>query len=188
MQQLKISVMAHDISVTPHGGFKSKGPVNAENASRSLNIYIYIVHNLQKMLNDATMHTTILLLHTGPSKDRFNREYYRTKHLPRAAAAWKPYGLASIRGFFPSDSNDDQSGTVAICECVFQDDEAMEAAFSAPCTPDLIGDIPKFYRPANFTNSHHAFPAIDNQSKRHCVKKTGSIAYSQYFRLTKESL
>lgn len=91
------------------------------------------------------MRTTILLTYTGTAKDRFDRDYYCSKHLPQVDDAWKPYGLVSSRAFFPV-VEENQPGTVAICECLFQSDAAVDAAFSSPRTAELVADL------ANFTD------------------------------------
>lgn len=89
------------------------------------------------------MSSTILLTYTGTAKDRFDRDYYCSKHLPQVAAAWEPYGLVSLRTFFPA-VEENQPGIVAICECVFQSEDAVGAAFSSPNTAGLVADLVNF--------------------------------------------
>lgn len=91
------------------------------------------------------MPATLILCYTGAARDRFDRDYYMTKHLPAVTREWTPLGLLSARAFFPG-LDSDAPGTVCICECVFKDEAAARAIFAAPCTQELVADI------ANFTD------------------------------------
>lgn len=56
---------------------------------------------------------------------------------------WEPFGLLHIRPFFPARENTAR-GTVCISQCVFRDKAAMDAAFAAPVTQELMDDSPNF--------------------------------------------
>lgn len=103
------------------------------------------------------MPVTILLTYSGTATDRFDRGYYCSKHLPMVEDAWKPHGLISSRAFFPA-SESDAPGTVALCECVFQDEAAVDAAFSSPQTQRLVADLSNFTDLALSRSRMIAFP------------------------------
>lgn len=103
------------------------------------------------------MPVTILLTYSGTPQDRFDREYYCTKHLPMVEKAWKPHGLLSSRAFFPAQEFD-AAGTVALCECVFKDEAAVDAAFASPETTELVSDLINFTDLALMRSRMVAFP------------------------------
>lgn len=103
------------------------------------------------------MPVTILLTYSGTPQDLFDREYYCSKHLPMVEAAWKPHGLISLRAFFPAPGPD-APGTVALCECVFEDEAAVDAAFSSPETQGLVADLANFTDLALSRSRMIAFP------------------------------
>jgi hypothetical protein len=57
-------------------------------------------------------------------------------HLPLVISLSGKYGLESIRVFPARDAD----GTVAVCECLFRDEAAVEAACSSAETPDVMAD------------------------------------------------
>jgi hypothetical protein len=61
--------------------------------------------------------------------------------LPLVMRSWKAYGLESATAFFPAGM---QTGTIAICECRFRDEAAVEAAFAAPESPAVMADVERF--------------------------------------------
>ncbi|WP_312142667.1 EthD family reductase [Pantoea septica] len=84
---------------------------------------------------------TLYVTYHGDPQSRFDRDYYVSEHLPLVMKAWQQYGLLSATAFFPAVR---QAGTVAICECRFRDEKAMEAAFSSPETPEVMADVARF--------------------------------------------
>jgi uncharacterized protein (TIGR02118 family) len=74
----------------------------------------------------------------GSASDRFDRDLYVNRHLPLVMSLWGKYGLESVRVFFPASEAD---GTVAVCECLFRDEAAVEAAFSSAETPEVMADV-----------------------------------------------
>ena len=86
---------------------------------------------------------TIYVTYSGDAHTRFDREYYVNVHLPLVLKSWGPYGLASVAAFFPAE---DGAGTIAVCECKFRDEAALEVAFRSPHTPAVMADV------ANFTD------------------------------------
>lgn len=89
------------------------------------------------------MPLTLIIHYDGTGKDRFDRKYYCENHIPHVRRVWEPFGLLDIRPFFPGIESD-AKGTVCISKCVFRDRAAMDAAFAAPVTRELMDDIPNF--------------------------------------------
>lgn len=83
----------------------------------------------------------IFVFYTSQPGATFDRNYYVDRHLPIVMKAWKQYGLISAQAFFPSEN---ASGTLAMCECLFRDEAAVEAAFSSKETPDVMADVARF--------------------------------------------
>ncbi|QCR38226.1 EthD family reductase [Nissabacter sp. SGAir0207] len=98
------------------------------------------------------MSVILYVSYTGTAQDRFDREYYSHKHVPMVIEAWKACGLVSAQALYPLSLDENQPGTVAICECVFRDEAALEAALSAPGTPALVADVPNF---TDLAGQHH---------------------------------
>lgn len=83
----------------------------------------------------------VYVTYQGNPQDRFDREYYINVHLPLVMRAWGKYGLVNVAAFYPPV---EQTGTVAICECIFRDRSAMEAVFSSPEVPEVMSDVGYF--------------------------------------------
>ena len=83
----------------------------------------------------------LYVTYPGDSRTRFDRERYVAHHLPLVMEAWGPYGLLSCSAFFPAGEGD---GTVAIAECKFRDEAALQAALASPETPRVMADVPGF--------------------------------------------
>src|SRR5690606_30015226 len=83
----------------------------------------------------------VYVFYQGTPQTRFDRDYYVTRHLPLCMEAWQQYGLQSVSAFFPAL---EQSGTIAICECVFRDEAAIETAFASPEAPTVMADVPRY--------------------------------------------
>lgn len=71
---------------------------------------------------------------------RFDRDYYVKRHLPLVMQAWEKHGLQSVAAFFPALEHN----TLAICECVFRDEAAIEAAFTSAEAPTVMADVPRY--------------------------------------------
>ncbi|WP_208279951.1 EthD family reductase [Massilia oculi] len=85
----------------------------------------------------------VYVSYQGTPSTRFDRDYYVTHHLPLCMEAWNKYGLQRVSAYFP-ELLQEQAGTIAICECVFRDEAAMDASFSSPELPDVMADLPFF--------------------------------------------
>lgn len=85
----------------------------------------------------------VYVSYRGTPNTRFDREYYVTHHLPLCMESWNKYGLERVSAYFP-ELEQKQAGTIAICECVFRDEAAMNASFSSPELPDVMADLPFF--------------------------------------------
>lgn len=83
----------------------------------------------------------VYVTYQGTRETRFDRDYYVNGHLPLVMKSWGRYGLLSVAAFFPAQ---DGPGTIAICECVFADEAAIEAAFSSTEVPGVMADVARF--------------------------------------------
>ena len=83
----------------------------------------------------------------GEKTDRFDRNYYRTRHLPLVKEVWGPLGLETISAFFP-EANEaaagPETGIVAACLCGFRDEASFQRALASPNTPRIMDDLPHF--------------------------------------------
>ncbi len=85
--------------------------------------------------------TILYVTYPGDAATRFDRTYYTREHRPLVMAKWGPYGLGSCAAFWPDDAD---NGTIAICECRFRDEVAMQAALASPETPEVMADVGRF--------------------------------------------
>lgn len=83
----------------------------------------------------------IHVTYRGTPDTRFDRAYYVERHLPLVLDAWRSHGLDGVAAFFPAVA---EAGTIAICECRFRDDAAVEEAFASPRTPQVMADVARF--------------------------------------------
>lgn len=83
----------------------------------------------------------IYVTYAGTAGSRFDRDYYVKQHLPLVLRAWKSYGLLGVAAFFPAREED---GTLAVCECRFKDEGAVERSLAAPETASVMADLPNF--------------------------------------------
>lgn len=90
-------------------------------------------------VNDARV--VIYVTYTGRPSDRFDRSYYDLVHLPLVMRAWEKYGLLSVAAFFPSTHH---VGTVALCQCVFRNEDALHTAFASPECEAVTADVALF--------------------------------------------
>ncbi|WP_130835695.1 EthD family reductase [[Erwinia] mediterraneensis] len=84
---------------------------------------------------------TVFVYYQGTAETRFDRDFFVTRHLPLCMESWQQYGLLSVTAFFPALQ---QEGTIAICECVFRDEAAVEASFNSPEVPKVMADVPLY--------------------------------------------
>ena len=91
--------------------------------------------------NSATDPVTLYVFYAGPADVRFDRTYYVEQHLPMVLRAWGPYGLQGLAAFFPASPAD---GTIAICECRFRDEAAVQRSLASPETVGVMADLPRF--------------------------------------------
>ncbi|MFM0730567.1 EthD family reductase [Paraburkholderia sediminicola] len=84
---------------------------------------------------------TIYVTYSGSADARFDRAWYVERHLPLVMTSWSQYGLESVTAFFPAGQ---QTRTLAICECRFRDQGALDAAFNSPEAPAVMADVPRF--------------------------------------------
>jgi uncharacterized protein (TIGR02118 family) len=84
---------------------------------------------------------TLYVTYQGTPQSRFDREYYNSQHLPLVMASFARYGLLSVAAFYPALQ---QPGTLAICECIFRDETAIEASFSSPEATAVMADVGLF--------------------------------------------
>jgi uncharacterized protein (TIGR02118 family) len=92
-------------------------------------------------MNTEASPVVVYVTYRGTPRDHFDRAYYVDVHLPLVMKCWSQYGLLSLNAFYPATA---QEGTVAICECVFRDEEAFEVAFASPEVSAVMDDVPRF--------------------------------------------
>ena len=102
----------------------------------------------------STSSFTLYVTYYGDPQSRFDRDYYVNNHIPLVMKAFQQYGLLSAAAFFPAV---EQTGTVAICECIFRDEEAMKAAFNSAEAPEVMGDVAHF---TDLTPAHSRVVAL----------------------------
>ena len=92
-------------------------------------------------MNTKTTPVVIYVTYQGKANDHFDRHYYVEAHLPLVMKAWGQYGLLSAEAFYPAV---EPRNTIAICECVFRNEAAMNAAFASPEAAEVMADVPCF--------------------------------------------
>jgi len=92
-------------------------------------------------MNANSQAVVVYVSYQGTPHTRFDRQYYVDHHLPLCMKAWQQYGLLSVSALYPAQ---EQPGTIAICECVFRDEAAIEAAFTSPEVPEVMADVPRY--------------------------------------------
>lgn len=85
--------------------------------------------------------TTIFVTYPAGPDATFDRTYYTSHHVPLVNKTWGPLGLISATAFFPSPT---PNGNHAICECVFTDESALQAALASPDTQAVMDDVKNF--------------------------------------------
>ncbi len=90
---------------------------------------------------EATTPVVVFVTYQGDPETRFDRSYYVEYHLPLVTRSWARYGLDGVAAFFPTV---EQAGTIAICECRFRDEAAIDAAFGSPETAEVMADVVRF--------------------------------------------
>jgi uncharacterized protein (TIGR02118 family) len=73
-----------------------------------------------------------------PSGDgsTFDHDYFRDTHVPMAVKAWSLDGAQVLKGF--------NGPYVASVEFAFADQDALNAAFGAPGTAEVMADVPNY--------------------------------------------
>ncbi|MDI9769480.1 EthD family reductase [Pantoea dispersa] len=84
---------------------------------------------------------TLYVTYQGSPDSRFDRRYYADSHLPLVMEAFAPYGLLKLSVFYPETR---QPGTLAICECIFRDDAAINDAFTSHEVERVMADVSHF--------------------------------------------
>ena len=92
-------------------------------------------------MTDAPAPVVIYVTYQGTPETRFDRDYYVERHLPLVLEAWRSYGLDGLAAFFPAVA---EAGTIAVCECLFRDEAAVERAFASPEAPAVMADVARF--------------------------------------------
>ena len=55
---------------------------------------------------------TVLISYSGDSSSRFDRTYYRERHLPLVMKSWEQYGLLGLVVLYPEKR---EEGIIEIC-------------------------------------------------------------------------
>lgn len=88
--------------------------------------------------NEESKKCTVLVIYEGTSASRFDRRYYRSKHIPMLDVEWAKYGLEKVDDLYPPD---EMGGIVAMAVCTFRNKEAADTAFSSPESKAVMADI-----------------------------------------------
>ena len=91
--------------------------------------------------------TMLVVTYAGTKKARFNRAYYRTRHLPLVKKTWGPFGMETISAFYPEDNDGEagpDAGIGAVCLWGFRDKAALQAALASSATSTVMEDLPHF--------------------------------------------
>ena len=80
----------------------------------------------------------MIVTYAGNEDTPFNRDHWINVHFPLVRECWGPYGLVSAAGFFPRG---DGAGLIAVATVNFRDEEAMQAALTAPETARVMADV-----------------------------------------------
>ena len=91
--------------------------------------------------------STRMVTYTGAKESCFDREYYRTHHLPLVRRTWGPHGMQTISAFFPVENEavaGEDTGVIAACLCGFRDDDALRNALASSNTPEVMDDLQNF--------------------------------------------
>lgn len=83
----------------------------------------------------------VYVTYQGTPETRFDRAYFGAHHLPLVLKHWECYGLESVAAYYPASEHD---GTIAICECRFRDEGAVNDAFRSSETTDVMFDVARF--------------------------------------------
>jgi uncharacterized protein (TIGR02118 family) len=83
----------------------------------------------------------IFVTYQGNAESRFDRTYYVERHLPMLRRVLGPFGLTSAEVFFPPVTG---TGTIAICECRYRDEEALKACYGSADIPGVAADVGNF--------------------------------------------
>ncbi|ARP82290.1 ethyl tert-butyl ether degradation protein EthD [Bordetella genomosp. 8] len=92
-------------------------------------------------MNAENTPVVVYVYYRGTPQTRFDRHYYIQHHLPLVMKSWQRHGLISASAFYPAVAH---SGTLAICECVFENEAAMEASFNSPESPEVMADVQRY--------------------------------------------
>ena len=112
--------------------------------------------------------TTLVVTYSGAKGARFDREYYRTRHLPLVRRAWGRHGMETISAFFPVENEEaagEEVGIVAACLCGFRDDHALRSALASDGTPEVMQDLVNFTDLKAVQNVLCSFGAIDGDER-----------------------
>lgn len=84
---------------------------------------------------------TLYVTYPGKADTRFDRKYYVETHLPLVLESWRKYGLETAAAFFPEGGGE---GMIALCVCVFLEEQGIRTAFAAPEAGTVMADIVQF--------------------------------------------
>ncbi|MGN8057645.1 EthD family reductase [Pedobacter sp. 22163] len=87
--------------------------------------------------NEDPRKCTILVIYEGTPGARFDRKYYRSKHIPMLDVAWAKYGLEKVEDLYPPEEGD----IIAMAVCTFRNKTAAETAFNSPESKAVMLDI-----------------------------------------------
>ncbi|MCB8881601.1 EthD family reductase [Acidisoma cellulosilytica] len=83
----------------------------------------------------------MFVTYQGSAESRFDRSYYVERHLPMLRRLFGALGLTSAEVFFPPTQG---TGTIAICECRYRDEDAFTACMTSAGMPGIAADVGNF--------------------------------------------
>ncbi|KWF84316.1 ethyl tert-butyl ether degradation protein EthD [Burkholderia cepacia] len=84
---------------------------------------------------------TLIVSYPTTEGSTFDVDYYISKHIPLARAAWSEFGLQSADILFPFSGPQPFAGMVIL---KFSDQAAITAALTSAKTDEVVGDVPNF--------------------------------------------
>lgn len=83
----------------------------------------------------------MIVVCSGDSATRFDRDYYASKHLALAMECWGSYGLEACEAFYPTGDGD---GWLSIGVYRFRERANVDAALSSTETERVMADVKNF--------------------------------------------
>jgi uncharacterized protein (TIGR02118 family) len=101
-----------------------------------------IQRDTETVLTDPDHRKAILYVtYPGAAAVRFDRDYYVDHHVPLVKKQFTRYGLLTAAAYFPAEAD---AGLIAVCVCEFDNEQAIEDAFSSAGAEAVMADVKNF--------------------------------------------